>query len=764
MPPDNSQINNIIDKVFNETINTPVIQKKVDLRKQYYDYFMYFHNTYSIVSLVLCNNETPINDYIGKTHDELRKLFVDTLNDYMDGEIDIENPNVKMVCDGNYYMLKINNGHYGSFIQNYYKGQNIDSWGFTDSVGNTYILFDNHNYKEQTIMYFCINMDNVVSNAIEMNGITLYGINNVVPFFGGYDSGKQAFKLTGPTAIQSLDNIKEFCKTYDDFIDEFNRKNNLGKYEVSKGINESNTFFKYRNIESIAQYVQLNNIFTKKQKFDLAEWFRKSYYYVDNDYLLFRNPLTPWEYKSGYKFKNLVKSLESYIFTIGKGNNDSDEKSKDEVCNLGKILFYNKTPISEIGLYNPHEVPIFPRIGDTKLNLLTMRWEQYNHPNDPKNGIIPFDKIDPDIKKRLHDHFFKVCANNNQEYFNYIIKYHCNILFRPWEKDGILLIYYSPNNGDGKSAATKLIEPLMGPNLFVESDDKRVIGQRFNTLLLYKILLTLDDMGKQGPLDMAEIKRTLTLTSRVIESKGQNVYVVGDLTHFIGSTNVLDCVRISDTDRRIAIFRVSSEFIQNSDYFDPLMDMLKRTDYIQQAISWFYYYDHQPEIQAVNTKKIPLTEPRAALMGNYENNIKQFLSAIVKKEYILDWDIKNIDEVHYSDNQTLYSYYIDCVTTLFKQKDCYSIKNFIPYIVEMFGVPKDKRETITNSYVYHYGQNKKPKAYSITIRDLAKKLKLEEYLIEWEAKKETKEDIEKKIKEMESYIQEQKLKIQQMKQ
>ena len=419
--------------------------------------------------------------------------------------------------------------------------------------------------------------------------------------------------------------------------------------------------------------------------------------------------------------------------------------------------------MSEVGLYNREKVPLFPTIptddkpGQTKLNLLSMRWEEY------KDKILPYDQIDPNIKKRLYDHYFIVCADSNQEFFNYIIKWNCNILFRPDEKDGVCLIFYSPNNGDGKTFATQIPEHLIGERLYVQTEDKRVIGQRFNTLLENKILLTLDDMGKQGKIDMEELKRTLTRVCVVIESKGHNVYVVGDLTHFIASTNILDCVRIPETDRRIAIFRICSTFMQNEDYFNSLAEMLKDPKYIQHAISWFWHYDHQPEIIAVHTRKIPLTEPRKALIGNQENNIKQFFAAIVKKEYPISWDFKTIDEVHYCDEQTLYECYIDYCSNILKQKDSiYKKMNFGAYAKEMLGSPKDKRETELHNHIYHYGVNKKPKAYSFSIKELAEKMKLEMYLQDWEPKVETKEELETKIKEMESYLLIQKMMLEKM--
>lgn len=531
------------------------------------------------------------------------------------------------------------------------------------------------------------------------------------------------------------------------------------KYNMNKIIEDSETFedityeclLKERLNDFGHKFINFSKEFN-----DLQSWLKSSFFMIEyGEKWIFRHPKRMWDYtEKAYNYLDHLSSL--YKITLEQPEAEDDEKAMKPIkTDLGKLIKDCRfSTFKTKGVYDPNIVPLIPEKGQIRFNLLCLNWEEY------KNDIIPYENIEPVIKESLETLYFKILADNNKEYFNYIMKWDCDCIFTPWKKNNVMLIFVSPNQGNGKSTRCKVLSPLIGSNFYVGTSEKKILNQKFDAIVENKILINLDDMGKKDVKDMAEIKNWLSRTTAVIERKGVDPYDCVDCMKLTGSSNDLDCVRLAITDRHFGVFEPSNDYVDIPEFWNQINSLFERKDYVRQAVSWFHYYYNQPEISNININapaSIPNTRIRVSMMASGENSIQQFLLSVADRSYVMkDMKIKDVDEIHYIDASYMFVEYINCSVNLHKyDKDkLFDMRNFKKHMEQYFGRSEQRRIPKTKNNIYHsHDDAMKPYFYSFTIMNILRSFKKMDLIDKWKNEPlDEKADIENEIKELEQRL------------
>jgi len=135
---------------------------------------------------------------------------------------------------------------------------------------------------------------------------------------------------------------------------------------------------------------------------------------------------------------------------------------------------------------------------------------------------------------------------------------------------------------------------------------EKVTG-RFNTILQGKRLVNINEMSstkEEFRSNFDKIKSYITDPTIMIEPKGVNPYTIKNISNFVLFTNHRDAIIVEETDRRYAIFEMSSAHMNDNEYFGKI----RRECFNQDVANEFYTY--LLDFPAVSLNQIPDTELR----------------------------------------------------------------------------------------------------------------------------------------------------------
>jgi putative DNA primase/helicase len=191
------------------------------------------------------------------------------------------------------------------------------------------------------------------------------------------------------------------------------------------------------------------------------------------------------------------------------------------------------------------------------------------------------------IRPILH-HIREIWANGITERYNYIINWLANIIQKPWEKNGTVLVFIGAQ-GCGKNILCNfLMNDLIGKRYSTTIKNLNKITQRFNSLLEHKILITLDEVSnieKNYHKTFDLLKNLITENTQQLERKGLDPITIDDYCNYIMLSNNYYPVKVEGMDRRYAIFNCSGRYVSNTDYFIKLKESF--TDKVANAFHDF---------------------------------------------------------------------------------------------------------------------------------------------------------------------------------
>jgi len=218
------------------------------------------------------------------------------------------------------------------------------------------------------------------------------------------------------------------------------------------------------------------------------------------------------------------------------------------------------------------------------------------------------DKFNYDESKiNLILNHIKILVNNDDDSFNYFIKWLAHILQKPNELSRVAIVLVS-EQGAGKNIFLSFFaDKILGKKYYHSSEDIDSVFGKYAEGLKNKLLVNLDEAtGKDTFRTVESIKAKITNPTILYEKKYVSSITLRNYARFIFTSNNMTPVKIDIDDRRYSVFKSSSEHIKLKDeYFEPLKEQMDNLE--SQKI--FYEYLMNIDINNFNfEKERPITE------------------------------------------------------------------------------------------------------------------------------------------------------------
>jgi hypothetical protein len=252
-------------------------------------------------------------------------------------------------------------------------------------------------------------------------------------------------------------------------------------------------------------------------------------------------------------------------------------------------------------------------------------------PDNIFNLWIPFtsEKINNFIEKNdeldEYNDFVKALCGDNEEVFNYFQKWVAQMIQYP-EVKSTCPVFISLE-GSGKGTLFAIISKMIGhKKVFNTTDPARDVWGNFNSLMANKFLVICNEISKKD-CSSDKMKGLITEYDLTINPKGFTPYDITSYHRFIITTNNIDPIPLSTTDRRYCIIRSNDRYNGNSSFFTKLHALKENEDFI--GTLYNYYKTLETEKVFLNVP-IPVTEHSELLKHVNKSPIEFFIESYVE--------------------------------------------------------------------------------------------------------------------------------------
>jgi hypothetical protein len=205
-------------------------------------------------------------------------------------------------------------------------------------------------------------------------------------------------------------------------------------------------------------------------------------------------------------------------------------------------------------------------------------------------SVEPAATADHPMVKRFLEHALQNVCGGDKKLFKWLIGYFAHMVQRPWEKPLVALVFKGAK-GTGKNALIERLAYLLGNHAFI-ADDRRYLLGNFNGHFENCLLFVLDEAtwagDKQGE---GRLKGLITGKSHTIEHKGEQPYVVDNLTRVVIIGNEKWLVPATEDERRYAVFEVGNGRRQDRPYFQEMREGLDERGGAAHLLRYLMDYD-----------------------------------------------------------------------------------------------------------------------------------------------------------------------------
>ena len=174
----------------------------------------------------------------------------------------------------------------------------------------------------------------------------------------------------------------------------------------------------------------------------------------------------------------------------------------------------------------------------------------------------------------MREHVRKVLANGDETCADYIMKWAAWAMQNPGEPAEVALVLRG-GRGTGKGIFARALKHLFGQHGLQVNSPTQLTG-RFNAHLRDCCLLFADEAIVPGDKAAESVlKGLITEPELTIEGKGVNLVQARNRLHVVMASNEEWVVPAGIDERRFAVFEVSSEHAQDSDYFRAIAEQLR---------------------------------------------------------------------------------------------------------------------------------------------------------------------------------------------
>lgn len=191
----------------------------------------------------------------------------------------------------------------------------------------------------------------------------------------------------------------------------------------------------------------------------------------------------------------------------------------------------------------------------------------------------PSDLANPTTKQarclELYLEQLLVLTSYNAEHQQYLDARFCDIFQFPGRKCPRALIFRGPMGAGKNIILAKLLKPILGHYYRQMQSMDRLLG-RFSNAFVDTLLLVLDEVEIRDSVKFIEaFKDLVTEETRPYEKKCVDEVVVRNLARIVITTNNDNCMVIPEGNRRVEVFDVAPDKIDDAEYFREMADLFK---------------------------------------------------------------------------------------------------------------------------------------------------------------------------------------------
>ena len=176
----------------------------------------------------------------------------------------------------------------------------------------------------------------------------------------------------------------------------------------------------------------------------------------------------------------------------------------------------------------------------------------------------------------MHEHVQRILANGDKTCAEYILRWAAWAVQNPDEPAEVALVLRG-GRGTGKGIFARSLKHLFGQHGLQVNSPAQLTG-RFNAHLRDCCLLFADEAIVPGDKPAENVlKGLITEPELTIEGKGVNLVQARNRLHVVMASNDEWVVPAGIDERRFAVFEVSSERAQDSDYFRAIAEQLRNS-------------------------------------------------------------------------------------------------------------------------------------------------------------------------------------------
>ena len=194
----------------------------------------------------------------------------------------------------------------------------------------------------------------------------------------------------------------------------------------------------------------------------------------------------------------------------------------------------------------------------------------------------------------------------------YLEQFVAHIIQHPGDKPTRAHVFVS-KQGAGKGQFKDAMQAMLGTRYATKTEGFKPLIQQFNASTVGKLVIFVDEVNKKEHMEAEDIlKGLISETTRTVEQKFKDRREVTDFARYFLFTNRLDPIKMSEGDRRFAIFDCDESRISDAAYWRAMAARYSNPERIR-AI-----FDHLKtvtvDIDFRDKATIPQTEARAEIM------------------------------------------------------------------------------------------------------------------------------------------------------
>lgn len=247
-------------------------------------------------------------------------------------------------------------------------------------------------------------------------------------------------------------------------------------------------------------------------------------------------------------------------------------------------------------------------------------FQGYDHPT--------VDKVDMKIIESFLNHVHEIIFDNNDDVYNYFIKWFSLIIQNPGIKTGTSFILKGLQ-GVGKNVFTDVLCNLLkrySHNNITNIDE---LTGKFNSVVENSMLIILNELknaGQDRNDNFDALKSIITDSTIRINEKNQPRRTAENVANFIFCTNNAYPIKIESSDRRYIVTECSDKYRGNFNYFKILC-----SSFTPQFYSHLLTYFMNQDLSTFEVRSIPMTESKQDLINASRSSVELFICSSIKK-------------------------------------------------------------------------------------------------------------------------------------